>query len=162
MSHPTIHSPALSELDRKAVPYRLFIHKGPIASLEQAAAERGQEPGQVVRSILFRLAENSFCMALVAGPDQINWRGLRRHLNQSRLTMASPEEVLRVTGYKPGTVSPFGLPAPLPMLADPNVFQPEEISIGSGVRSVAIIMKPPDLKTALSGITILPLLAPKE
>jgi len=158
MNRREIRSPALVELESKAIPYRLFIHAGPITSLEQAAAERGQAPNQVVRSILFRLAKDSFCMALVAGSSQIDWRGLRRYLNQSLLTMATPEEVLRVTGYLPGAVSPFGLPAPLPVLADPNVFEPDEISLGSGVRGAAIIIKPQLLIATLSDLSIQPLI----
>jgi Cys-tRNA(Pro) deacylase len=161
MSQPPVRSPALAELERKGIPYRLFIHKAPITSLDQAAAERGQDPEQVVRSILFRLSQGEFFLALVAGPQQVNWRGLRRTFNQSRLTMASPEEVERITGYKPGTVSPFGLPEPLPVIADPNVFAPKEISLGSGVRGVAIIMTTADLRVALGKVSILPLVEPE-
>lgn len=158
MSQLPAHSPALDELERKRIPFRLFIHNGPIISLEQAAAERGQSPEQIVRSILFRLSKDEFCMALVAGSRQINWRGLRRHLNQSRLTMASPDEVRRTTGYDPGTVSPFGLPKPIPLIADPNIFEPEKVSLGSGLRGVAIIMNRLHLRTALGEVSILPLI----
>lgn len=149
MTLPAIHSPALTELDRNAIPYRLFIHTHQITSLEQAAEDRGQSPNQVVRSILFRLSREEFFLALVAGPQQIDWRGLRQYFNQSRLTMATPDEVLRITGYPPGAVSPFGLTSPVPVIVDPNVFAVEEISLGSGVRGAAIIMKSADLKTAL-------------
>lgn len=158
MSQLPVTSPALAELEHKGIPYRIFTHGGPIHSLEQAAAERGQSPEQVVRSILFRLSREEFCMALVAGAQQINWRGLRRHFNQSRLSLASPDEVQRITGYRPGTVSPFGLPEPIPLIADPNVFEPEEVSLGSGLRGIAIIMKTTDLRAALGDIQILPLI----
>ncbi len=93
-------------------------------------------------------------MVLVAGPSQISWPDLRAHLNQSRLTMASNEEVLSATGYLPGAVSPFGLPSPLRILADKDVFLPEEISIGSGMRGIAIIMKSSDLKKTLGDVEI--------
>jgi prolyl-tRNA editing enzyme YbaK/EbsC (Cys-tRNA(Pro) deacylase) len=54
------------------IPYRLFRHAGPIESLEQAARERGQQPEQVVRSILFRLEKDKYLMLLAAGPAQIS------------------------------------------------------------------------------------------
>ncbi len=161
MSQPPIHSPALDDLQRRGIPFRVFVHERPISSLEQAAAERGQAPEQVVRSILFRLSKDDFCLALVAGPQQINWRGLRRHLDQSRLSMATPDEVLRVTGYRPGAVSPFGLAHPLPVIADPNVFAPEEVSLGSGLPGVAIILKSADLRRALGKVSVLPLIDPQ-
>ena len=146
--------PVAQALSNLAVPYRLFRHSGPVTSLEQAASERGHQPQQVVRSILFRLGEGNYLMALVAGPAQISWPALRAHTGQSRLSMASEEQVLNVTGYRVGAVSPFGLPGPMRILADENVFLPEEISIGSGERGVAVILKSADLLAALKNIEI--------
>jgi Cys-tRNA(Pro)/Cys-tRNA(Cys) deacylase len=141
--------PASIALESLGIPHTVFRHTAPVNSLEQAAAERAQRPEQVVRSILFRLGEDQYLMALVAGPAQISWKTLRKHLGQSRLTMASEEEVLAVTGYRVGAVSPFGLPRPLKVLVDPGVLAEETVSLGSGVRSVAIVMKSADLIRAL-------------
>ena len=65
--------------------------------------------------------------------------------------MASEEEVLEVTGYRVGTVSPFGLKYQVRVLIDASVFNEEEISVGSGVRNTAIILKSADLRRALNG-----------
>ncbi len=141
--------PVAAALDRLGVAYRVFAHAGPVNSLEQAAAERGQRPEQVVRSILFRLGQKRFAMVLVAGPAQVDWKTLRRHVGQSRLTMATAEEVLAVTGYPIGAVSPFGLPQPLPVYIDDSVLAQTEISLGSGVRGVTVILRSADLLRAL-------------
>jgi len=145
---------AAQALDKLAVPYRQFIHTKPINSLEEAAAERGQAAGQLVRSILFRVSQGSFVMVLMAGPAQISWARLRAYLGQSRVSMASEAEVLEVTGYRVGAVSPFGLPQPIRILADESVFAPEEISVGSGQRGTAIILKSRDLRSTLNNIEI--------
>ena len=137
---------ALQEL---GIPHRVFVHVEPVTSLEQAARQRGQRPSQVVRSILFRVGQDEFRMALVAGPAQVSWKTLRKHLGQSRLTMATEEEVLTVTGYVPGTVSPFGLPRPLKVLIDPSVLDEDEVSIGSGMRGVAVILQSVDIQRGL-------------
>jgi len=142
-------TPATRSLDLLGISYRLFEHAQPPASLEEAACQRGQEPDQVIRSILFKCKGPEFFLALMAGPGQISWRKLRKHLGVSRISMASEKEVLAVTGYAVGAVSPLGLPQPLRILADASVFLPEQISLGSGVRGVAIIMKPSDLQRAL-------------
>jgi len=139
-------STALKAMD---IPHQVFRHPGPVQSLEQAALERGQEPEQVIRSILFRVAKGEYIMALMAGPDQISWSALRKYLGQSRLTTAKREEVLQVTGYELGAVAPFGLPFPLRILVDESVLEQEEVSIGSGIRGTTIILSTPDLKTAL-------------
>jgi Cys-tRNA(Pro)/Cys-tRNA(Cys) deacylase len=140
---------ATDDLDQRHIPYRLFRHAGKVESLEQAAAERGQQPEQVVRTIVFRLSEGEFALALMAGPRQVSWAALRRTLGQRRLTMASPDEVKAATGYVPGTVSPFGLPAPRRILVDRSVLASAEISLGSGERGLAIMMTSADLLTAL-------------
>lgn len=139
-------------LTRMGIPHRVFRHEGHVTSLEQAASERGQTPAQVIRSIVFRLGEDHFMMVLMAGPAQISWPTLRSYLGQSRITMASEEEVLAATGYRVGTVSPFGLPRPMRILADENVFEPQEISIGSGARNTGIILKSADLQRGLGNI----------
>ena len=143
--------PVALALTEMGVPHRVFRHPGPVHSLEQAAQERGQRLEQVVRSILFRLSKGSYGMVLIAGPDQISWKALRAYLGQSRLTLAKREEVLQVTGYELGAVSPFGLPAPLRILVDESVLAQEVISIGSGVRGVTVIMRTNDLMRALDG-----------
>lgn len=142
-------SPVAAALDRLGIPYRLFMHPGPVGSLEQAAAERGQRPEQVVRSILFRLDQDRFALVLIAGAAQVSWRALRKELGQSRVTMAAEEEVLAVTGYRTGAVSPLGLPQPLPIYVDESITAEEEISIGSGIRGTTVILRSADLLAAL-------------
>src|SRR3990172_2360417 len=145
----TMRTPVTRALEAKGIPYRVFRHPGPVTSLEQAARERGQRPDQVVRSILFRLAQDEFVMVLVSGPDQVSWSALRRYLGRSRLSMASQEEVLAATGYSLGAVSPFGLPAPMRILVDESILDEEEISIGSGERGVTVIVRSKDFFAAL-------------
>jgi Cys-tRNA(Pro)/Cys-tRNA(Cys) deacylase len=149
-----VSTPATRALDQSSIPYRIFQHQNLPESLELAARERGQVPEQIIRSILFRYAKDQFFLTLVAGPGQISWRKLRAHLGVTRISMASEEQVLTVTGYAVGTVSPFGAPSPLRILCDVNVFKPVEISLGCGLREVAIIMRSADLQRALGKIEL--------
>jgi prolyl-tRNA editing enzyme YbaK/EbsC (Cys-tRNA(Pro) deacylase) len=71
--------------------------------------------------------------------------------------MASEAEVLEVTGYPIGAVSPFGVRRRLRVLVDPEVWSEEEISIGSGVRGTTIIMKREDLRRALGEFEVVQL-----
>ncbi|RME50365.1 MAG: hypothetical protein D6790_21330 [Caldilineae bacterium] len=155
---PTDDPPPVSRaLEHMGVPHQVFRHAGPVRSLEQAAQERGQQPDQVVRSLLFRLGESEYVLVLVAGPGQISWPRLRQHLGRSRLTMASKEEVLQVTGYPIGAVGPFGLAKSVPVLVDESVLAQEEVSLGSGVRGVAVILRTGDLLRALGDVEMVAL-----
>ncbi len=151
--------PASIALEQLGIPHQIFRHEKPVLSFEQAAEERDQRPEQIVRSILFQVKAGEFVMVLVAGPEQIDWRKLRQIVGRSRIRMATEEEVLEVTGYRVGTVSPFGLKNPVRVLLDASVLKEEEISLGSGVRNTAIIMKSADLSQALGEAEIVSLLA---
>jgi Cys-tRNA(Pro)/Cys-tRNA(Cys) deacylase len=68
--------------------------------------------------------------------------------------MATPDEVLRVTGYQTGSVSPFGLPQPMRVLVDESVLAHDEMSIGSGLRNTTVILKSADLMKALGAVDV--------
>lgn len=150
--------PASLALEKMNVLHRVFRHENPVYSLEQAASERDQRPEQVVRSILFQVKPGEFVMVLVAGPAQVDWRKLRQLVKRSRVRMATEEEVLEVTGHRVGTVSPFGIKSPVRILVDESVLKEEEVSLGSGVRNTAIVMKSSDLYLALGEPEIVSLL----
>jgi Cys-tRNA(Pro)/Cys-tRNA(Cys) deacylase len=160
--------PVSIALEELGIPHKIFRHDAarPVTSFEQAASERGQRESQIVRSILFRITADEFVMVLIAGSAQISWKIMRKYLGLSRITMATEDEVLAVTGYRIGTVSPFGLPHQLKVLIDASVtpalacgasVDEEEISIGSGMRNTAIILKSSDLHHALSDVEVVSL-----
>ena len=70
------------------------------------------------------------------------WNNLDPHRAQNQFT-------LHMT-----TVAPIGLPRPLRLLADKNVFIHDEISFGSGQHGYAIIMKISAFKKVLGEIEI--------
>ncbi|OGN92422.1 MAG: hypothetical protein A2Z71_09560 [Chloroflexi bacterium RBG_13_50_21] len=145
-------TPVTRYLDEQGIPYRFFRHPGKVETLEQAAAERGQRPEQIIRSILFRLSGGGFVIVLVAGYNQVAWPALRKHLGTSRISMASEAEVMAITGYPVGAVSPFGTLQPLRVLLDRGILAEEEISVGSGVRSTTVIMQRVDFIRALGDV----------
>jgi len=149
--------PASLALDALGIEHRIFIHDKPVSSFKEAASHRNQRPGQIVRSILFNIRPEEYLMVLVAGPDQIDWKKLRQFIKRSRVRMATEEEVLEVTGYRIGTVSPFGVKKQVQVLIDASVLKEAEVSIGSGVRSTAIILKSADIQRALGSVEVVSL-----
>lgn len=154
--------PASLALEKLNIPHKVFRHETPVLSFEQAASDRNQRPEQIVRSILFQIRPEEFMMVLVAGREQVDWKRLRQMVGRSRVRMATEEEVLDVTGYRIGTVSPFGLKNPVRVLIDSSVLREEEISVGSGVRNMAILMKSADLRRALGDAEIVSLTEPSS
>ena len=150
-SRVTPVSVALTEM---GIPHSVFVHQTPPKSIEIAAQERGQQPEQIVRSILFRISEGDYVMVLMTGPGQIDWKKLRKTVGKSRVTMASIGEVLKITGYSLGAVAPFGLPKPLRILVDRSVANGEMVSMGSGEVGTAVILTSDNLLKALGNVEV--------
>jgi len=142
-------TPVTQALEALGIPYRLHMHASDVHSLAQAARERGLAPGQVVRSLLFRLEDGEFVLVLAAGPARVSWPRLRRHLGVSRITTAAPSEVLEVTGCEPGAVSPYGLRRQIRLLADRTLQAHDTLSIGAGIRNAGIVLARRDLERTL-------------
>jgi Cys-tRNA(Pro) deacylase len=156
-SHTGGKPPASIALEKLNIPHQVFRHERHLESFEQAASDRQQRPEQIVRSILFQIKSEEFVMVLMAGREQVDWKKLRQLVGRSRIRMATEDEVLEVTGYRVGTVSPFGLKNQVRVLIDASVLKEDEISTGSGIRNVAIILKSAALRRALAAAEIVSL-----
>lgn len=124
---------------------------GPVRSLAEAAAARGVEPRQIVKTMVVRVAEGDHRFVLVPGDREIAWPKLRALLGVNRISMPSAEDARAVTGYVRGTITPLGSLADLPVIADERVTGP--VSIGGGAHGVALTMQAADLVAAL-GATV--------
>jgi Cys-tRNA(Pro)/Cys-tRNA(Cys) deacylase len=139
------NTPVTEALDKLGIEYKLHLHKNQVRSLEQAAQERSLAPEQIVRSLVFRCEGEAYIMVLMPGPMKVNWSKLRHLLGVSRITTATTDQVLELTGYVPGAVSPLGLPSPLRILANRSILDQTTISIGAGIHNAGVILKREDL-----------------
>ena len=65
------------------------------------------EVGAIVKSLLFK-AESNFILCLVAGDKRCSVNKLKKITEIKDISMASPDEVKKQTGYTIGGVSPVG------------------------------------------------------
>jgi Cys-tRNA(Pro) deacylase len=74
-----------------------------------AAEVAGVKPEQIVKSVLF-MADGERVLVLACGTYRIAWKRLADHLGISRkkLKTADATQVLEITGYVVGAVSPLG------------------------------------------------------
>lgn len=100
-------------------------------SLLEAAEQRGQEPRDLIKTMVVRLSAAEFVLVLVPGDRRISWSRLRSLVGRSRLSLASAEEAHAVTGYRRGTITPFGVPSGIPVIADASMVG-RQISLGVG------------------------------
>jgi len=75
------------------------------------------EVGAIVKSLLFK-AESNFILCLVAGDKRCSINKLKKITEIKDISMASPDEVKKLTGYTIGGVSPVGLNNKVEILID--------------------------------------------
>lgn len=139
---------ALAAAEASGLEHRVVRH-GPVRSLAEAAAARGLQPEQVVKSLVVRRGDGDFLFVLVPGDRTISWPKLRELLGVSRLSMPDAATALEVTGYERGTITPFGSSTAWPVIADERL-RGTEISVGGGASGVTIIADGDAVITALS------------
>jgi Cys-tRNA(Pro) deacylase len=82
-----------------------------------AANSLNCEVGAIIKSLLFR-SEKSFFLCLVAGDKKCSLNKLKKITNNKDVSMASPEDVKKKTGYTIGGVSPIGHEDSLEIMVD--------------------------------------------
>ena len=138
---------ALRELAESGIPHRVIRH-GPVRSLAEAAAARGVEPPDVVKTIVVRRGDDDFLFVLVPGDRVISWPKLRALLGVSRLSMPDAATAKAATGYERGTITPFGSTTRWPVIADERLAG-REVTLGAGEHGVAVALDADRLTTAV-------------
>jgi len=143
----TPHERSLAGFERSGIDYAITEH-GPVNSLEEAAAARGVQPRDVIKTIVVRISEGNYIFVLIGGDRQIDWTKLRHHLGVSRLHMPSADEAFEATGFVRGTITPFGALRAWPVIADSHIVD-RTVSIGAGDHGVAATVRANDVIEAL-------------
>ena len=114
-------------------------------SAEESASFQGLPIGRLLKTIVVRRGEDDFVFVLVPGDRQIDWKKLRGRLGVSRLSLPDRDEARRVTGYEPGTITPFGSARSWPVIVDASTGRSGVVAIGGGAHGVNIHIDVADL-----------------
>lgn len=128
----------MAAVEAAGLTYEVKRH-GRVGSLEEAAAARGVAPGDLIKTLVVRRAEDDYLFVLVPGGREISWPKLRALLGVSRLSMPDAETARAATGYERGTITPFGSTTAWPVIADTLVAEPDRpVSMGGGAHGVGL------------------------
>jgi Cys-tRNA(Pro)/Cys-tRNA(Cys) deacylase len=144
---PTGEEAALNAVRELGLEHEVRRH-GPVRSLTEAAAARGVEPADVVKTIVVRRGEGDYLFVLVPGDRTIAWPKLRALLGVSRLSMPDAATAFEVTGYARGTITPFGARTAWPVIADERLLG-RRVTLGAGAHGVAVAVDADSAVTAL-------------
>ncbi len=137
-------------LTSKGVAHEIFPTSRPVKSIREASALLGLKLDEMVKCILVK-ADEKFVMLLLLGKDRVSLKKVARHLKVKEVKLATPEETVKLTGYRLGTTPPCDFSTSLPCLIDREVLKKEVIYTGGGEPTVFLKIKSIDVLKLTEG-----------
>ena len=116
----------------------------------EAANSLDCDVGAIVKSLLFRTG-NTFTLFLVSGDKKASLNKIKKTLNIKDASMASPDDVKKITGYTIGGVSPVGHLNKIEILIDHSLSRFKNLYAAAGHPNCVFKTNFDDLKKITSG-----------
>ena len=133
-------------LTARQVPFEL-VHHEPVYTSEEAARVRGTSLASGAKALICK-ADDEFRMFVMPAHLKLANKRVRAALGARRLRFATKDEVLEMTGLRPGSIPPFGSLFGLPTCCDEQLAEQTEINFNAGDHSISIRMAFEDYRAA--------------
>jgi len=134
-------------LDQAGVPYELRHY--PVdeqdLSAPQVARAIGMPPEQVFKTLVVRGDRTGVLLASIPASAELDLRALAAASGNKKVELVAVKEVLGLTGYIRGGVSPIGTRKPYPLYLDETADLWDIISVSAGMRGCQMLLAPGDL-----------------
>lgn len=139
----------LAYMQANAIPGEIVRLDTPTPTVGAAAKAVGVDPEDIIKSILF-LVDDRPVLAITSGITQIDRRAIAAlyQVGRKRVKLASPEAVLKISGYEVGAMPPFGHREPLATLLDGRVLEKRLVYGGGGAEDNLLRLAPADIQAA--------------
>lgn len=125
-----VHAPDVRRIEQSAS----------TATVAEAAATLGVEPGRIAKTLALRV-NDQVCLLVARGDARLD-NGKCKSALGGRPRMLGPEETLALTGHAVGGVCPFGLATPLRVLCDQSLLAYATVFPAAGSRSSSVELAP--------------------
>ena len=132
-------------LEKAGVDHAFVAPNVPVPTVPAAAEAIGVAESAILKTLLFEAADGSCVAAIASGPAKVDRRKLAAVVELAKLRFASPETVLRVTGFPAGGVAPVGHATAIPVVVDAAVLDLPEAWGGGGDESLLLRIAPADI-----------------
>lgn len=139
---PEALSYARQFLDEKGVRFRIHIHAEEIPSAVDGIIHGFGRPEQMAPSFVLRTPDGPR-LAIVQGSRRLSYKKLKAILAAKDVSLASPQEVLAVTGTPVGSVSL--LQRNIPVILDARLLEERVVFGGCGIANATLEIAPLDL-----------------
>jgi len=135
------------ELSRLHLSPTYFEHE-PVITSEQAAQTRGFALKQGIKALLFTNGNDEWVIVDIPADQKAHLKKVAevRGWSKKDIRMATPEEVVEITGCEIGSVPPFGHKTTIPILVDAGVYENTESAFNIGLRTHSVRIPTADMK----------------
>ena len=127
----------LSELlQQNEVAFNVMRHE-PVSTSEEAAHVRGTSLASGAKALICKLGDG-FVMFVLPADRKLDSKAVRKQLNARSMRFASHDEVLAMTGLKPGSIPPFGSLFELKTYCDERLCDESVINFNAGDHAISI------------------------
>jgi Cys-tRNA(Pro)/Cys-tRNA(Cys) deacylase len=144
---------AIQYLKQRKVPFEVVQYAHLQKGAEFAAQATGFPLEQTVKTLVVALGRDRHGLVLVPGNRQADMKRVARAFEAKRAEMVDAATAERLTGYRVGGISPFGVRQVLPVLMDEIILSHEKILINAGQRGTMLAMSPADIRSGLGCLT---------
>ena len=117
-------------------------------SAPSVAEKIGMPAEQVFKTLVARGDRTGVLMACIPANTELDLKALAAASGNKKVELVAVKEVLGLTGYIRGGVSPVGTKKPYPFYLDETVDLFDTISVSAGMRGCQMILAPRDLARA--------------
>jgi len=114
-------------------------------SAPRVAEKIGVPPEQVFKTLVARGDRSGVLMACIPANTELDLKALAAASGNKKVELVAVKEVLPLTGYIRGGVSPIGGKKPYPFYLDETAILFDVISVSAGVRGCQLVLAPDDL-----------------
>ncbi len=105
----------------------------------------GMPAEQVFKTLVARGDRSGVLMACIPANTELDLKALATASGNKNVALVAVKEVLGLTGYIRGGVSPVGTKKPYPFYLDETVDLWDMIAVSAGIRGCQMIVRPDDL-----------------
>ena len=134
-------------LDRAGIHYELrsyTVDENDLSAPHVAEAV-GMPPEQVFKTLVVRGDREGILLAAIPANAELDLKALAAASGNRKVDLVPVKEVLGLTGYIRGGVSPIGTKKPYPLYLDETAILQQVISVSAGIRGCQMLVAPDDL-----------------
>jgi len=139
---------AAQALDKLGIPYEIREFEEEELGADEVAEKLHIPLAQVFKTLVVRGDRTGVILACLPGTMTLSLKALARVSGNRKVEMVEKDEILRLTGYIRGGVSPLGGKKDYPVYLDQSALEQPIVSISAGMRGMQLFIKPLDLARA--------------